>query len=87
MTIEGYVFRHAGMRRKPDRCRSATSGAIFHRLNQFPSDPQALEIRVDGNVHQMGGLVFNGQDGTAGDLAAGFGDKNGVCRDVLFKTG
>ena len=72
---------------EPDLVCSAFARFLFNGCKQNPANPLALEGRVNGDVGELRAVFLNGEDGTAGNAAIEFCNKDNLVLDVVVDTG
>lgn len=78
MGVERDILRHAYMGCQMHRARPVLPGKCLGRFDQTSADAPALDVRIDGKVHQMCAGTAETQNGAADDPVREFGDEDMV---------
>lgn len=78
MGVERDILRHADMGCQMHLMRPVLPGKFLGRGDQTAAEALALDVRIDGKVHQMCAGAAETQNGAADDPIRDFGDEDMV---------
>ncbi len=78
MGVERDILRHADMGCQMHLTCPVLPGKCLGRVDQTAADAPTLDVRIDGEVHQMGAGTAETQNGAADDPVRDFGEEDMV---------